>query len=48
MFQSALSRDDIVPTLLKPGETLTDTMFDFWSFGLTTGTLLERSSGFGT
>lgn len=41
--QSALRRGAIVSTLLIPGETLTATIFDFWTFELTTGTALDSS-----
>jgi hypothetical protein len=46
--QSALSNGAIVSSLLIPGETLTATILDFWTFELTTGMALDASSVLGT
>lgn len=46
--QSAWNNDATVSTLLIPGETVTATMLDFWSLGLTMGTVLVPSVVFGT
>lgn len=45
--QSAFKSGATVSARLIPGETLTETMFDFWAFELTTGTAVDPSSVFG-
>lgn len=46
--RSALNSGAIVSDLLIPGDTETATIFDFWLFWLTTGTVLLPSSVLGT
>lgn len=45
--QSALNKGAMVSVLLNPGDTLTATMLDFWTLGLTIGIVLDASSVLG-